>query len=207
MSRSLTTPVATAATSSTIYPALLVELDWPEGAVYVWSGLGNLSWNGKTWLGVGDLGSVSKVTESKDGKANGITLTLSGVPSSTIYQALQVDYQGSDARIYLGVMNSAGVFQADPTQIAYAKIDTCSINENADTATVSVNLEKEFVDTRSRGGRYTDQEQQAIYSGDTFFKFTAAMAGQNIYWGIAAPTTTTATPASSSSSRMPTYPH
>jgi hypothetical protein len=62
---------------------LLVDLNFTT-PVHVWTGVGDLVWNGKTYKGVGTLGSVSTVGESSEIEAQGITLTLSGIPAELL---------------------------------------------------------------------------------------------------------------------------
>jgi len=42
----------TAALADTFHPVLLFEAEWPDGTVYLHSGVGDLSWNGETWKGI-----------------------------------------------------------------------------------------------------------------------------------------------------------
>jgi len=34
------------------HPALLIEAGWPDGTIYMHSGVGELTWNGQTWTGM-----------------------------------------------------------------------------------------------------------------------------------------------------------
>ena len=59
MSRDLTSGMQTAATADLVRPFFLVDLNFTSGSIYLWSGQGDLSWNSNTYLGAGDLLSIS----------------------------------------------------------------------------------------------------------------------------------------------------
>jgi hypothetical protein len=67
-----------------IQPVVLAQLTLKSGVVYVWSGVGDLVWNGNTYTGVGYLGKVGEITEASAVQAEGTTLTLSGIGLSSI---------------------------------------------------------------------------------------------------------------------------
>jgi hypothetical protein len=185
VSRTLPTGLASATSSAALSPIFLVELDWPGGTVYAWSGYGNISWGGHTWVGTGHLGKISAVRESREGAANGVTLSLSGIPSANITLALGGSSQGQPGKVYFGVLSSAGALAIDPYLIFDGVIDVCPIEDDGDRATISVQLEKELIDTRARGRRYTHEDQQIEYPGDLGFEYVAGLADKQITWGTA----------------------
>ena len=90
-----------------VYPAMLYEGTFYSGGAEVlvnaWTGFGALSWNGKTWLGQGNLLGVSSIEESTDIRAIGFDVTLTGVKSSNISLALQSGRQGKPGKIWLAL--------------------------------------------------------------------------------------------------------
>jgi hypothetical protein len=79
MSRNLDTSLAAALSNNLIQPVVLAVLTFVSGTMYVWSGVGNLVYNGNTYLGVGLLGKISAISENSDVKADGMDITLSGI--------------------------------------------------------------------------------------------------------------------------------
>jgi hypothetical protein len=84
MSRNLDSSMAAALPNGLIQPFFLVELTLKSGTEYVWSGVGDLVYGGNTYQGVGNLGSVGVITEDSSVKADGTTVTLSGIGISNI---------------------------------------------------------------------------------------------------------------------------
>src|ERR1044072_5890307 len=140
MSRTLPTGLGTALAAVEVAPVFLVELDWPTGTVY--------AWNGHTWIGTGHLGGISEIKESNDLGATGTVLTLSGIPSAQIAQALRNDALGLPAKIYFGVLSASG-FSIDPYLAFDGMIDAPNINTDGDQSAITIPLERELVDNRS----------------------------------------------------------
>ncbi len=185
MSRDLPTGMLAAVSAATVAPVFLVQLNWPSGTVYAWNGYGDIVWNSQTWLGVGHLGGISNVRESRDGSANGVSLSMSGIPSTEIARALEDDSQGQPGKVYFGVLSSSGTFAIDPYLVFDGVIDVCPVEDDGQTATISVQLEKELIDNRTRGRRYTHEDQQIDNAGDLGFEYVAGLAEKEITWGTA----------------------
>lgn len=179
MSRSMPVGFEAGLSASVVYGAILVELEWPSGTVRVWNGYSDLSWDSKTWVGVGHLGSISEIGESPT-ERTGVQLALSGVPSSVISQALENNSQGKPARIWFGKFE-AGVF--DAARCFEGVIDVCSIDGEGENRMVTVTLEKELYDDRSSARRYTHEDQQMDYPGDLGLEYVAALANRQFTWG------------------------
>jgi len=89
--------------------------------------LGDLTWSGDTYLGAGELGSISEVKETLELEATGLKFSISGVPSAHISTALSEDYQNRFAKLWLGFFNSSGVIIANPFQIFKGRMDVMEI--------------------------------------------------------------------------------
>ena len=98
--RDLTNAVKTAIVADQVSPILLFQGEFASGFVRVWSGIGDLSWNSEVWSGVGNLGGVSNIQENSDIQANGVTVTMSGIPSDLISLVLGDVIQGKLGKIY-----------------------------------------------------------------------------------------------------------
>lgn len=183
MSRDLPTGLGAALAGPTLHPVFLVALDWSGGLVRAWNGYRDLVWGGNTYVGTGHLGGISAVKESRDLAANGVTLTLSGIPSANLTLALANDSQGRSAKIWLGEINSAGAFTIDPYLLFDGVIDVTSIEDDGTTATIAVQLEKELIDKRARGRRYTHEDQIIDFPTDRGFEYVAGLADKPLNWG------------------------
>lgn len=183
MSRDLTAGVQTAIAAAQVQPFLLFEGLFSSGYVRMWSGYGDLSWDGKTWIGVGNLMGISAVQETNEIQANGITVTMNGIPSEMISLALQESQQGKSGKVYLGFLDENGVI-ADPHMVFEGKLDIPAIQEDGETSTISITYESRLINLqRSKESRYTNEEQQREYAGDLGCEFVPTMKEITLNWG------------------------
>lgn len=181
--RDLSTAMDAGISSSNTAPIFLVECDFASGFVRVWSGIGELTWDGRVWQGVGSLGGISPLTESTDFSANGAKLQLSGIPSDYLSIALAEHYQGRNANIYLGLLDTAGQVIADPIKLFAAKMDTMEIMEGVETSVITLNIESRAISLkRTKERRYTHEDQQIDFPGDRGFEYVAGLQDKEIIW-------------------------
>lgn len=184
MSRSLSAGMQTVSTDAVVRPFILIDADFDSAPVYMWSGIGDLSWDSKTWVGVGNLLTVDAIEESTDMKAVGTKISLSGIPSELISLALQEDYSGRTLSIYLGAFDESGAVITNPVVIFRGRMDVMQILEGGDVATIDLTAENRMIDfERTRTRRYTDQDQKIEYPNDKGFEFVSSIQDKEIVWG------------------------
>ena len=61
------------------YPVLFAWLDWPDAPVWAHTGVGQITWGGQTWTGVGTVGNVQIPEEGAEIAAVEAILSLAGV--------------------------------------------------------------------------------------------------------------------------------
>lgn len=183
MSRDVTVGTLAALEAKAVKPVIFVYLDFLGGAVRVNSSPNDAVFAGNTFLGVGLLGGISTIEESKSVSANGITLTLAA-PSSLVSLALQEHYRTRPAKIWLGAFDGAGAVIADPVQIWSGRMDTMKIDHGGEISLINLTCETRIIDlNRSRERRYTHEEQQRLYPGDLALEYLTTIISENIAWG------------------------
>jgi hypothetical protein len=161
LARALTGSVISELSAGRVSPAIFVQIDFSGGTSRIWSGNFPISWNAQTWLGVGKFGSMTPNTEDVELAAQGITLSLAGIPSDLLGQALTECRQGKAVKVWLGFLDSAGAVIADPFQSFAGRMDVPNIDEGAETSTVSITVENSLIDLqRNKERRYTHDDQQ-----------------------------------------------
>jgi hypothetical protein len=187
MSRNIAAPTQAELAQPQLAPVLFVELDFVSGFVRMWSGVGPLSWDDKTWTGGGELLEVSSIEETTSIEATSASITLTGVPPTLVAVAYSDFSQGRPARIWIGLMNvTTGAVLADPVQIFAGRMDTIGDADSGDTATISVSAESNLTDLdRLRVRYYTDQDQQRLFEGDRSLRYIPSMQDRQITWGTA----------------------
>lgn len=181
MTKRLTTAVTNAVNSEVVNVFWTCDLQFDSpNQLYFWSGVGDLTIDGNTYTGAGDLLNISEMRESSDIAAYGATLTLSGIPNNLISLALAEPYQGRKAIIKFGVDVSG---TKTTTTVFTGEMDQMNISYGPETCEISLDVENRLVDLeRPRIRRYTDKDHQARYPGDLAFEFVTRLQSESLEW-------------------------
>jgi hypothetical protein len=184
MSRGLSSPLKTALASREIYVALAGEFMFQGGAVRIWTGPADITWNSTTFNGAGDLVGVEPVEETTAIVANGMTFTLSGIPSTLVYKALADKYRHRPCKLWLWLTDSTFTTVQYSVLIFAGRMDTMAISRGPENSTISLTAENRLIDLkRARSARWTDTEHKRRYPTDRFFEYTANIAERVLNWG------------------------
>ena len=182
--RDMTPAYLAAISSAMLRPALFVQATFVSGPLYVWSGIGPITWNGQVWIGIGTLGSVSTIEEGSTVSAKGITLTLSGLDPTLLTDVMEEFQVGLPVMVTLGVFDDTGALIADPVCCFSGRMDQPTIDVSGTTASIAINCENRLVEMNvSVERRYTDEDQQLDYPGDLGFQFVNGIQDAQIYFG------------------------
>lgn len=185
MSRDLTTALETEVTAGTLRPVLFIEAEFDAGFLRLWSGLGEISWDGKTWTGAGGVLAFSPPDETLDNRASGGTITLQGITSDVLSTVIGEAVQGAPVKAWLGAFDESGDIIADPYQWLDGELDVPSIEDSGETCTISVSVENRLQALLERAPewRYTPESHAIEYPGDKFFEFVPKIQDVQVPWG------------------------
>ena len=183
MRRSLTTAVQNQLAASELEPFFAIKLAFDSGDVRIWTGYTDITVASETYIGGGQLLSISPIEETVEIAAKGVQFGLNGIDSSLVSVALTENYQGRSAKVYLGVLSSGAVV-SDPYLLFDGRMDIMTIEDAGDTATITLSAESRLIDLeRPRVRRYTNSDQQNQFPGDTSLRFVADLQDKEIAWG------------------------
>lgn len=176
-------------------PALFLEIEFLTETVWLWNGFGTMTPGGpavdpnssfpygQTFLGMGWMGEVRSVPQVADVVAQGLNLTLSGIPAELVSDAINAVRQNSIATLWLGCLDSNNGVIGDPVQIFQGSLDVPTLSEGAETATISISCENPLIDlNRPPNRRFTDVDQQFMYNGDLGFFQVQLLQDYNFTW-------------------------
>lgn len=173
-----------AVTSQYVRPAFLVQIGFTTGTVYVWSGVGSLSYGGNTYQGVGTFGGISTIEEGSNVQARGIVLSLSGFNASLLTDVLSDYQQGLPAVVYFGCFDATGTTFLGVITAWAGLTDQPTITVTGETASIEIACENVLVEMNtSVERRYTTEDQQIDYPGDRGFDYMPQIATQTVYFG------------------------
>lgn len=161
-----------------ITPVKLVELDMLPDPQYLWDGIGDLQYNGKTFRGVGALGDMEPVKETKDIKASKVKLTLNTVDHVEDFSDLrEISYQKRGATVHYGLLSQTENSLIAVDQNAFiGRMDDLKVKTRNNRSSIELSLVNEMDILKQSWGRFqTDSDHQIDYPGDTSRRFVAAI--------------------------------
>lgn len=184
MARDLGAALISEIQAGTVRPVLLFEGVYSSGTLNAWTGVGTLSWDSKSWIGTGALGTVSVIEETDQVRAVGIAVSFDGIAAANVSLALQSCRQGAAGKVWLALLDSAGAIVGTPYLAFSGRLDVPVIDEGGDTAQITISYESRLADLdRARIRRYTDEDQRAEYAGDRGMQYIAGLQDKQIAWG------------------------
>lgn len=173
----MTTAMRNALCSDRLYPIRLAEIEFASGWVRAWSGIGTLTWDSKEWLGVGQFGGISEITESARVEANGVSFFLVGAPAGELLEQVMLEGRhGKPARAYEGAMTANAALIADPVLYWSGLVDAIALTEDPDNPKVEIRSQSRIAQMKkSQPRRYTHEDQQLTSPGDTGFRYVATL--------------------------------
>jgi hypothetical protein len=170
-------------TSSAIRPGFLASLTFHTGAQYVWSGAGNLVYNGNTYRGVGSLGRIGTIDEGTDVRAAGTTVTLSAIDPALLSECLSDIQLGAPAAIYFALFDTNLALIGTPYPLFVGTVDQPVIQIGPTEMTISLKLENKLVNLqRANMRRYTAADQRRYYPNDTAFNWVELLNDMALKW-------------------------
>ncbi len=165
-------------------PVMFFQGQFADGTLRLWSGIGDITWDGSVWTGAGSLLSVSPISETAEVEATGVTVTLSGIPSENTALVLQNTRQNKAGTVWIGFLDADGAIIADPAIAFSGRLDVAAIEDDGTSIEVSVTYESKLRDlSRPRDFRYTSASQAVLYPGDKGFEYVSDLQDWNGKWG------------------------
>jgi len=187
--RELSVAQLAAIAAGTVRPAIFVEVEiYHDGAadfVRVWTGVGNFSWDSKTWQGSGRLLGATIAEESKEVQASTFQVSLSGQPSDLIVTALASIKSNRPGKIWLGLFDAAGALIDDPYPLRRGLSSRPIIVDDPKAGTCTITVE--YRDRRAaletpRERRYTSADQAIDFPADRGFDYVEALQDTQLVW-------------------------
>lgn len=165
-----------------------VALDFASGMVRAHDGVGEFSFGGNTYYGIGRIGSVSSIIEDLDTIARPIELTISGLDPALVAIARDEVYQGRSVTIYDGRVDSQTYQLLDtPEEVWSGFMNKMPLDIGRKAGRIILKCEHEF-----RFGAstllYTNESARVRNSAEAGFEFSKDIQGFKSSWGEKATT-------------------
>lgn len=157
--------------------ARLVELDITDAPQYLWEGVGNIQWNGKTFLGLHHLAEISPVKETADPKEQQLSLTLNCLGQVESFASLRdLEFQGRAIEIhYAGISEERNEVIAVETAFT-GRMDSLKVSTASAGSRIELTATNEMAFLKKSWARFqTDSDHRADFPGDTSRRFIPAI--------------------------------
>lgn len=184
MTRNITAAFRTELNAESLRPAVLVKGGFDSGDLNLWTGVGDIVFDGDTYQGTGNLLNIEQIQETQKLQANGVVFVMNGAVDALVSIALSESYQWRPISAWLAVLDEDFQLIADPHKIFSGKMDVMEISDNGEASTIAVNAESNLIDLQnSRETRYTNEDQLARFPGDVGLQFMPNNSDVEITWG------------------------
>lgn len=182
MSRTISASNLAEIDAAHLHEVLLVKLEF-DTPVYIHSGVGSIVFDSNTYLGVGQFGNVGNQIESEQLRPTSLILSLSGVDAALITEALDAGNYGDIITIYMGYRQDDGTLVDDPWIPWKGFFEFAAVKHGTENI-VSITCRHDLaILNEAEGSRFSDEDQQVRFTGDTGFQYITDMAGTKLIWG------------------------
>jgi hypothetical protein len=181
--RTLDSSQQTAVAASHVTAALLVQMEFASGTIYLTTAGRDVSWNGQTWLSARG-GNVEPMREAVTSEATGLRFSLAGPIAAYLSAALQEHVQGKPVKVYVALFDANEALIGTPVEEWSGLVDTMTVEEASDgNSAIVVTAESRYAQfARPKVRRHNDADQQAVWSGDQFYKFAPDLVERPLIW-------------------------
>jgi len=174
MSRDHSSELIAAQQSGLVREVVFVRLALAGGDLLLHTALGNVTFEGYTFIGAGALGSISGGKEDADGARNPWTLSLTGIQSADIDMPSVMDesnYKWRVCEIWVALMDERmRPISGSGATYHHGYMSHLSFSVGQTTEFV-LHVEPEQPDSMVPAAlTYSDADQQALFSGDVLFE-------------------------------------
>lgn len=186
MSRTVPEGILDALSEAEIEPFFAVELDLDTDPIRLWTGYGDKTISGHTYLGAGDLLVVSGLEEVNDLSAREVTITLNGLNEDLVTLAFDTPIQNRPVRVYWGINGVTDEITGETVavEVFTGRANTIPIEDSGESSTITLGVDSKLVILeRSSKRRYTQESHKTRYSGDSFFSYVTLLQDKSVVWG------------------------
>jgi len=162
---------------------LMVLGDFPSGVFAMFTGPGELVFEGNTYLGAGNLLTIGAASSSAGDEKGGLTISLSGASAEIISLAENEDFQRHRITVRLALFDQDGSIAG--SDIFFDGLaDGLDTDDDPENPMVTLSCEQRALDLgRPRPFRYSPEDQKSRFAGDTFFDLVAVIQTREPSWG------------------------
>ncbi|MBK8199239.1 MAG: hypothetical protein IPK75_12820 [Acidobacteria bacterium] len=173
---------------ATVVMAVLIKIAFASETAFLWTGVGERSFGGERWTGIGSVISISEITRLQNGQADPFEIAVVADEEILRRGLIEFNDEAKDREIsvYLQFLD----FEADaplgpPWQIRDGVMRGASLAVGGDSMVLSITCDT-LSSRRNRPafGMLTDRDQKARFPDDRGLEFVHDTDGREILWPV-----------------------
>lgn len=168
-----------------VRPAYFVEFFFRDSTFRVTTWNQTINWGGYDWLGVGQLGNISEVSESESLEARALDFTLN--VSQEAFKSIALNsaeqFRGRRVRMYMCPMSDSYTLTDTPRLCWTGKMHSMPLSVSKDSGHVTIRCENSIMALkRIIPLRINAQQHKRIYPTDTGFDRLISLLADQQLW-------------------------
>lgn len=159
-----------------------VELDFSSGVARFCDADYDVQINGDTYQGIGSLGQINVITEDRSLTSPGLIMRLSGIDSTVMSATLDEEYFKRSASVHLQFQDGDNDVIGDYTPWS-GVMSEMALDVSDGIMSIGLTCESRLAITNGRPSLRTQERQQQMFSGDTFFDYLSQLEQTSVTWG------------------------
>jgi len=185
MSRDIHATVVTELSEPAVKYIVMVDLQFDDGSLCFNSSLRSYSYDSKTFLGAGNLGSVSPIREGAQLSPATCDITLSGVNTAALSTILGQEFISRRVLVYIAFLDVDDEIIETPFIFFDGLMNSVSVVYGR-TAVISIGCRDRLSAwDRDKQRLLTDAEQKSRHPTDKGLEFVNPIADREIIWPAA----------------------
>tara|TARA_R100000152_G_C6782307_1_gene219757 strand:- start:4094 stop:4660 length:567 start_codon:yes stop_codon:yes gene_type:complete len=180
--RSIPQEIIDALDDGVFRPVFFVEIGFDEPMLFC-SLTDDFTIGTKTYIGRGNLGSISSHSENTDLDPQQIEAMISGISDENLGSAGSTNYINRTCTIHVGMLSDQGELLGNDTMLYFrGKTDDLKFIYG-DASQIIITIRDRLADwSRQKLERNMNSDHQAKYPGDKFFEFVNQVTDKKIIW-------------------------
>jgi hypothetical protein len=195
----LTTDAQNAAQARVNQPFLMIYLDVAGDPVWAWTGKAPLTITlpsdpilstTRTFVGAGDVASVSGITHAADGSVQSVTLALGQAdysdPSMLSFVNTEANWSRRTAVVWMGFVDVNTGAAITPVRMLTGRMTSVTAADGAKPGVVvKISSKAAYDGGRRSGWQLTDKHQKTFWPGDAALIFVPQLVAKELRFGVA----------------------
>ena len=164
--------------------AVLCYIEHPDGDVNVWTGIGDITWDGVTYTGLSVFAGFSGVAKDNRVTIKDVNLSVILTDDDNITREfVDTNLKGRIAKLWLVALSDDKRILKSPYQIAEIALDYQTVTFDSETVMITINGQQGFyVLEKETNISWSSEEQKNLYPDDTGFDLVSDLANKEVKW-------------------------